>query len=240
MEVKVTAEKLEKRKKRAKRAKIILLLLIAVITFAYIILGIIYNGGRFTITLDPNFSIKSGIVMYENIETKDKKNRLYAKEVDFMDNISIKWISPNVDNEGDGAHNGDNYIAYTFYLENEGPEIMNYWMECTIDDVIRNVDEAIRIMVILNGERTVYAKPMLLTGEAEVDTEKFYSSKLPVLRERRDFKPGDIDRYTVVVWIEGDDPDCMDNLIGGEIKMHIDFREEHIEQEEKDLGEVYE
>lgn len=230
-EVKVTAKQLRNRKKRAKIAKITLIILVVLFTALYIILGIIYNGGRFTVTLDPNFSLKSGIVMYENKETKDKKHRLYAKEIDFMDNISIKWINPDVDNEADGSHNGQNYIAYTFYLENEGPEIMNYWMECTIDDVIRNVDEAVRIMVILNGERTVYAKPMLLTGEAEEDTEKFYSSKLPILRERKDFKPGDVDKYTIVVWIEGDDPDCVDAIIGGEIKMHIDFREEHIEQE---------
>ena len=240
MEVKVTAKKLKNRKERAKRAKIILIILIVLFTIAYIILGIIYNGGRFTITLDPNFSIKSGIVMYENIETKDKKNRLYAKEIDFMDNISIKWINPDVDNEGDGSHNGQNYIAYTFYLENEGPEVMDYWMECTIDDVIRNVDEAVRIMVIQNGEKTVYAKPMLLTGEAEEGTEKFYSSNINILRERKSFSPGNIDKYTIVVWIEGDDPDCMDNLIGGEIKMHIDFREEHIKQEDGKEGEVYE
>lgn len=231
-EVKVTAKKLKSRKKRAKVAKITLIILIILATVTYLILGIIYNGGKFTVTLDPNFSIKSGIVMYENIETKDKKNRLYAKEIDFMDNISIKWINPNIDNESDGSHNGDNYIAYTFYLENEGPEIMNYWMECTIDDVIKNVDEAVRIMVILNGERTVYAKPALLTGEAEEGTEKFYSSTLPILRERKNFNPGDIDKYTIVIWIEGDDPDCVNALIGGEIKMHVDFMEEHTMQKE--------
>ena len=232
MDVKVTAKKLKNRKKFAKIAKIVLIVLIVLLTLAYFVLGIVYNGGRFTVTLDPNFSLKSGIVMYESKETKDKKNRLYAKDIDFMDNISIDWISADVDNEGDGAHNGPNYIAYTFYLENQGPEVMNYWMEATIDDVIKNVDEAIRIMVILNGEKVVYAKPMLLTGEAEKDTEKFYSDKYPVLRERKDFKPGDIDKYTIVIWLEGDDPDCVDAILGGEIKMHVDFREEHIEQEE--------
>ena len=125
MEVKVTAKKLKNRKKRAKIGKIVLISLIVLFTILYIILGVIYNGGRFTVTLDPNFSIKSGIVMYENKDRKDKKNRLYAKEIDFMDNISIDWINPNVDNEGDGSHNGQNYIAYTFYLENEGTEAMN-------------------------------------------------------------------------------------------------------------------
>lgn len=232
MEVKVTAKKLKNRKRRAKIAKIVLIVLIILLTLIYLVLGIVYNGGRFTITLDPNFSLKSGIVMYESKENKDKKNRLYAKEIDFMDNISVNWINPDIDNEADGSHNGQNYIAYTFYLENQGPEVLNYWMEATIDDVIKSVDEAVRIMVILNGEKSIYAKPMLLTGDAEEGTLKFNSDKYPVLRQRKDFKPGDIDKYTIVVWLEGDDPDCVDAIIGGELKMHIDFREEHIEQEE--------
>lgn len=227
----ITADKLRKRKKTSKIARIIVLILLILFSFAYIILGIIYNGGRFTITLDPSFALESGIVLYENKEIKDKKNKLYASEIDFMDNISVKWIDPNVDNAGDGAHNGENYIAYTFYLENEGKETLNYWMECTIDDVIRNVDEAVRIMIFQNGQPTIYAKENSLTKEPEPDTEKFYSSTLPVLRERKDFTPGSVDKYTIVIWLEGDDPDCVDALIGGEIKMHMDIREEHIEQE---------
>lgn len=227
----ITADKLRKRKKTSKIARIIVLILLILFSFAYIILGIIYNGGRFTITLDPSFALESGIVLYENKEIKDKKNKLYASEIDFMDNISVKWIDPNVDNAIDGAHNGENYIAYTFYLENEGKETLNYWMECTIDDVIRNVDEAVRIMIFQNGQPTIYAKENSLTKEPELDTEKFYSSTLPVLRERKDFTPGSVDKYTIVIWLEGDDPDCVDALIGGEIKMHMDIREEHIEQE---------
>ena len=65
--VKVTAEGLKKRKSRAKKARIILLILIIIFTLLYIVLGLIYNGGRFTITLDPNFSSKSGIVSLEKI-----------------------------------------------------------------------------------------------------------------------------------------------------------------------------
>ena len=29
-------------------------------------------------------------------------------------------------------------------------------------------------------------------------------------------------------WIEGDDPECKNDLLGGEIKMHIDITEEHL------------
>lgn len=231
--VKLTAKKLKNRKKRTQIAKITLTILIIVLTFTYFIMAVIYNGGRFTVTLDPNFSQKSGIVMYESKEAKENKSKLYAKELDYMDNISINWINEDIDNEKDGSHNGDSYIAYTFYLENQGTETMNYWMECVIDDVIRNVDEAIRIMVILNGEKTVYAKPQSLTGDNEIGTEKFYSSNLPVLRERKNFKSGEIDKYTIVIWLEGDDNDCVDTLIGGEIKLHVDIKENHIEQKNK-------
>ena len=34
--------------------------------------------------------------------------------------------------------------------------------------------------------------------------------------------PGDVHKYTVVIWLEGDDPDCSDELIGGHAGM--DFR----------------
>ena len=83
-------------------------------------------------------------------------------------------------------------------------------------------------MNILNGNKTVYAKKNSLTGANERDTEMFYSDELAVLRQRKDFKPGDVDKYTVVIWLEGDDPDCVDAIIGGEIKMHMDIVEEHL------------
>ena len=226
----VTADKLKKRKKKFKIARILILILIVLLTMVYFILGIIYNGGRFTITLDNNFSLESGITLYESLNNKSKTTKLYANNMDFMDNISIKWLDTNIDNEKDGAHNGDNYIAYTFYVANEGKEVLNYWSELYIDDVIRNVDEAIRIIIYQNGERTVYAKKNSVTGKAEDGTEMFYRDELPVLRNRKNFKPGDIDKYTIVIFLEGDDPDCVNDLIGGEIKMHLDIREEHIEQ----------
>ncbi len=224
----VKADKLERRKKINKWLKRVSLVLMIIFAFLYIILAIIYNGGNFTITLDPTFAADTGIILYENHEKKEKKNRLYAKEIDSMDNISVKWIPDNINDEKDGAHNGENYIAYTFYLENEGSEDVNYWVECTIDDVIRKIDEAVRIMVILNGEKVIYAKENSVTKQTEEGTEKFYKEKTPILRQRENFKPGEIDKYTIVIWIEGDDPDCVDALIGGEIKMHLDIRDEHI------------
>lgn len=229
--IKVTANKLRKRKKLVKIAKITLLALLVLFTITYIILGIIYKGGRFTITLDNNFSIESGITLYESMNNKSKTTRLYASDIDFMDNISINWIPSNIDSASDGGpHNGENYIAYTFYIANEGKEELNYWQEVHIDDVIKNVDEAVRIMIYQNGQKTVYAKKNSVTKQKEKGTEPFYSKDVAVLKERKSFKPGDVDKYTIVIWIEGEDSDCVNELLGGEIKMHMDIREEHKKQ----------
>ena len=144
-----------------------------------------------------------------------------------MDNISIDWIPSNINNESDGSHNGDNYIAYTFYVANQGNESIDYWYSIIIDDVIKNVDEAVRVMIFLNDEKTVYAKKNSYTGMEEKDTKSFYADDEAVLENRKGFAPGDIDKFTVVIWLEGDDPDCVDSILGGEIKMHMEIREEH-------------
>ena len=57
-----------------------------------------------------------------------------------------------------------------------------------------------------------------------------------MLEKTENFKVGDIDKYTIVIWVEGDDPECTDDLIGGEIKMHMTLTEEHIAQDEQNTN----
>ena len=39
-----------------------------------------------------------------------------------------------------------------------------------------------------------------------------------------DFKPDQVDKYTVVIWLEGWDPECIDNIKGGVVKMSMNFK----------------
>ena len=205
--VEVEAQKVYKRKLFIKVVKIAFLLLLILISIIYLFLYIVYAGGRFTVSLDKNMSNRKNVFLSENGSLKNKARELSADTIEYMDNISIKWLPDSIDKEKTGAHNGDNYIAYTFYVINSGKEKVNYWYEIDIDDTIKNVDEAIRIMIYRNGEATVYAKKSKETGKAEPNTKKFVSSKIAVLEQRKNFKPNSKDRYTVVVWIEGDDPE---------------------------------
>lgn len=231
-EVIVKADKIKNRKKRVKVTKIMVSVLFVSLIFIFILLSLVYKGGSFTVTLDDRLAKDSNVFIYEDDIERDGKRKLSARELEFMDNISINWIPSDIDNYN-GSHNGDNYIAYTFYIENEGKDVVNYWYSIIIDDVIKNVDEAARVMVYLNGNRTVYAKVNSVTKEPEENTKVFYDEKTAVLENRKDFKPGDIDKFTIVIWLEGDDPDCTDSILGGEIKMHMEIREEYIDDKKE-------
>jgi hypothetical protein len=232
-EVEVKAQKIYKREVIKKITKIALLLLLIIISIIYLVLYVAYQSGRFTVSLDKNLSNQKNVYLSEQGNVKERTRHLTAETVDYMDNISINWLPENIDTESDGAHNGDNYIAYTFYVVNGGNESVHYWFEIDVDDSIKRVDEAIRIMIYRNGSPVVYAKKNETTGKAEPDTKMFVSDSIAVLEQRKNFKPKSKDKYTVVVWIEGDDPECKNDLLGGEIKMHIDITEEHLSGKKK-------
>ena len=233
-EVIVTADKVNKRKKTFKIVRKALFILLIFLIVLYVILDVIYSEGKFTVILDSNETLESGLAIFDSLNNSHGKRKLEATPIKFMDNISYRWIPENVDTEADGSHNGQNYIAYSFYVENQGDEVLNYHYELYVDDVIKNVDEAIRIRIYRNGVDTTYAKRNSLDNEPERDTEPFKEIKTAegvIISEKvANFNPDDLDRYTILVWIEGDDPDCTDALLGGEIKMHMVITEEHIYQ----------
>ena len=230
-EVIVTADTIKKRKKAFLKTKVVIGLLILVFLLIFTILGIVFNVNKFTITLDNKLQDEKGIILYSNPNEKAHQRKLFASALNDMDNISYDWIPKDVHTSSNGgSHNGDNYIAYTFYIENEGEVSVNYWYSIIIDDVIKRVDEAVRVIVFLNDEETVYAKINNETGEAEKNTEPFYKDDVVVLKSQNDFKVGDVDKFTIVIYLEGDDPDCLNDIIGGEIKMHMEIREEHLDE----------
>ena len=234
-QITLNSEKIKKREQRIKILKITILLILLFLIILYFTLRVVFELGDFTVSLDPQLQEKSGLVMYEKLSEKQNKKILKAEKLEYMDNICVKWLPENL-TEAEGSHNGENYLAYTFYLENQGVDPINYWYKVVSDDVIKNVDKAIRIMIIRNDEKIIYAKANETTGEAEIVgdeiTTKFYNDKELILKQRENMQPGEIDKFTIVIFLEGDDPDCTDELIGGEMKMHMEITEEHTAPEE--------
>ena len=227
-QVKLSTEKLKREKKFKKFLRIALIIIILLLLLLYFVVGIIYNSGNFSVTLDRNLYFRKGLIVYDDPDYKVYRTELYAEAPQTFDNVSYKWLPLDIDESSNGSHNGKNYLAYTFYIENLGEEVSDYWSEVVIDDVIKNVDDAIRIRIYRNGEYVTYAK-LAHNGEAEPETVPFESDKYVALNHVENFEPGDIDKYTIVIWIEGADPECTDNILGGELKVHMDFNSEHVD-----------
>ncbi|MDD2377690.1 MAG: hypothetical protein PHD10_03915 [Bacilli bacterium] len=222
--VKVTAEQLYRRKLLMKILKMAFLILLLLFAIIYLILYVVNSGGYFTITLDRNLRYKSSIKMSSNSNFGELETIIKVKSLEYMDNITESWIPPDI-NEKEGNNSKDNYLAYTFFIKNEGESQIDYIREIKIESVIKNVDEAARVALYFNDEKKVYAKRNA-SGEPEKGTIKFISNHQVLKEKRKKFKPGEVDKYTIVIWLEGNDEDCVDDIIGGEMKMSMLITEE--------------
>jgi len=223
--VKTTAKEMYRKKLMTRIATIIIAFLLLFLSLIYCILYVVNTEGNFTISLDPNLRSNQNIVMSPTLDFTNATLVLEAKSLDYMDNISEKWLPSDID-EIEGAHNGSSYIAYTFFIKNKGEKTTKYVVSIDILSVIKNVDDAVRVAVFTNGEKKVYAKADNKTNEAVPGTIKFDSDSQVMYKLRSDFKAGTVDKYTVVIWLEGDDPECVDDILGGEMKMKMSFGED--------------
>lgn len=218
-----TTDKLKKEKKLKKKFKLAVILLLLLLLILYFVMGIVYNNGNFSITLDKNLYLDNGIIIYDDFQYKVYRTELLAKAPETFNSIKEIWLPEEIKDYEGGSHNGDSYLVYTFYIENTGDEVAGYTREVIIDDVIKNVDAAIRVRIYKNGEYLTYAK-LSSEGEVEPNTVPFVDDKIIMSEDVTNFKPNDIDKYTIVLWIEGEDPDCTDNILGGEFKVRMNFK----------------
>ena len=218
--VKVTAEKVYRRKFFTRIVKMALLVLLLFFSILYLILYVVNSNGYFTIKLDKNLKSERHILLSSDSEFSAETVEIKVKGLEYMDNITEGWIPFDSLRSKEGDNSEDNYIAYTFFVKNDGKEDVSYKSKIVIESVIKNVDEAVRVALYTNGEKKVYAKKAK-NGKAEPNTISFFSNHLIMQQDRDNIKPGVIDRYTVIVWLEGKDPECIDDIIGGEMKMSM-------------------
>lgn len=218
--IKVKAEKIYKRKFFSRIVKMSLLVLLLFFSILYLILYVVNSNGYFTIKLDKNLKAERHILLSSDSEFSAETVEIKVKGLEYMDNITESWIPIDEVTQKEGDNSADNYIAYTFFIKNDGENKVDYKNKIVIESVIKNVDDAVRVAVFTNGEKKVYAKKAK-DGKEEPNTIAFLSNHLIMEQERNGLEPGQIDRYTILVWLEGKDPECIDDIIGGEMKMSM-------------------
>lgn len=201
------------------RMHLLLLGLLLAVAVLFIVAFAQEKMGNFTINLNRLELYRKGISIADNGNFDGATARLVANTVQDATNISIDDIPADVDGV-DGGHNGKNYMAYTYYVRNAGKEDLGYIASITLDSCAKGAEKAVRIAVYQNGERIVYAAPAD-DGGTEDGCENFLSDKIVCQYENKDFLVGNVDRYTIVIWMEGDDPDCVDAIIGGSVQFSM-------------------
>ncbi len=212
--VRVEAKDLRRRKIMLRVGAIVLLIAVLLLALMYFINDYLNRAGRFTVdVMEPG-----SLSISDNRDFNDPTTYLMGEPYDQMDNITEEWLPADID-EHDGAHNGKDYIAYTFYARNVGEETIGYRAYIDILSSYKHAEEAIRVKIYKNGEPTLYAMRRTDNNEPEPGTVPFYSDTRVMDQTYTGFVPGQTDKYTVVIWLEGWDPECVNNILEGSVKM---------------------
>lgn len=204
---------------RMDRMHIILLVLVILVGVLFIMAFMQEKMGNFTINLNRLELYRKGIAISATGNFDEPTARLSVEAVQDATNITLSDLPEDLD-EIDGNHNGRNYMAYTYYVRNAGKEDVNYVANITLDSCSKGAEEAVRVAVWRNGERMVYAKPAA-DGSAEDGCENFISDKLVCSYIEEQFLVGNVDKYTIVIWMEGEDPECVDAIVGGSVQFSM-------------------
>ena len=226
-------------KKRRKILGIILGAVTAVLAILFIISMLVTKWGDLVIEIDRP-AVAKGFTLSESKDFESKSVSLSAKQALDVTNITYNWLPTDLDTSKDGEHNGENYVAYTFYLRNDGEETIDYDAVLDVTGVAKSADEAVRVMVYKNGEPSIYAKGRYDDREQpETDATKFESDTVVMSAKSTDFKAGDVDKYTVVIWIEGNDSECIDDIRDGYVRMRMLFKLDDPDATQSPFGDYY-
>ena len=112
---------------------------------------------------------------------------------------------------------------------------MGYDMTVEIVDSVGKAIDVLRVMLI-EGDKTtaegeIFAKPEDEAGKAHLiannityETKDFISDEIVLKKTVEGFEVGGVVKYTVVLWLEGWDVACTDELFGDRLKMRINIQ----------------
>ena len=223
-QVKNTLRRTAAEVKRYRILKKIVPALIAIIIMALIIVyivSVLYSKyGSFTVSVLKYDAMKYALTLSDTPDFYENTSRLNSKASTDITNIDGNTLPVDLDNVN-GEHSGDNYAAYTFYCKNAGTETVTYRYQLYIANMTRDIEKAIRVRLYVNGEPVTYARTASDGSGPEPGTTEFKTETVIAESDIENFAPGDVTKYTVVIWLEGNDPDCLDHLIGGEFKIDM-------------------
>lgn len=243
----------ERRYRRKMKISIGLFISALILAILLLIAYLGLNVGHYTIVVSDTYKVLS--ISEDPTVESGRTTRLNAKKVVDAFHYSADALPNDIDRDNaligasyNASHNGDNYLAYTFYVKNVGDVKAKYSTEIVATDKVNDIYDFLRVRVYREGVVKTYAKgtsdeayikdadgiytrePRECIGRSTLthndDLDKDWnvcSATKPINNQRAeqfvtdDTIMSDMDyidaqeivRYTVVIWIEGDDPECV-------------------------------
>ncbi len=222
-------------------------IIVALLLIAYVCSVLFNRYGSFTVSVTEVNNQNYSLALSESDTFTQQTSRLNSKAVKSITNISGTTLPVSLNDEG-GEHNGENYVAYTFFLKNTGTTTCSYKYDLIVTSATLGIENAARVRLYYNKDYYKSATDVITTdgsytdfakaktggnGDPEIDSDEdgnptrvmtnFASNATVTQSIVKDFAPGDIAKITVVIWLEGDDPDCTDDILGGQLKLDMLF-----------------
>lgn len=184
------------------------------------------------------------LFLSETVGFEDPLTVLTAKGVDNFDNTTYNWLDFDFISAVDGSSNSPRHLGYSFYVCNMSTSMVHYNAKLTIERMYKNVDKALWVKVIetrydTEGKPivsdTVYAAPVTGSVDRQQETAladpirggiipvNFTSNSTVFDYDVRNVRSMEIVRYTIVLWLEGEDPDCSDEIKLGSMRLSLNF-----------------
>ncbi|MFA5449016.1 MAG: hypothetical protein WC292_01060 [Clostridia bacterium] len=226
---------------KQKRKKLVnLIIAILAILSLIIILVTVYgqNVGNFVVAVETD--VQLALALSETPDFENQTSRLAAIGLKDQTHATYSDIPEDI-SEGYGSQNDEEnkrYFAYSFYIKNTSKTILNYTAEIIFNKATQGAESALRVMVIKNDEMSIYAKakeyPLSEVGQPEdhlgtgiqvnYTTIPFLSVVTIMRQSETHFPSGAVNKYTIVMWLEGWDRECTDDIKGATMKMEMRFK----------------
>lgn len=221
------------------------------ITSLLIILAMLLGNesGNFVFQVQEG-EIDKSISITDDLENGELTNRLIAEgQKNWVDTTVTHFLGDNYQSQytalqsltSKGGRNvlfdaeEQGYVyAYTFYIVNTGSSLMELEIEMSMSNITKGMDNAIRVMTFNENEANVniyqkadkqeqqYPGYYLKRPTNFVSNNTVYNED--VFLQASSGSNRNYLKYSVLVWLEGNDPECTNDIMGGTIKFAVNIR----------------
>ena len=211
---------------------LLVIVLIGFSTYVGLVIFIKNETGNFYVS--PEVNNRSGITLSDDMSFPSFFSRIKIESNVDKNNMTYDAIKLDEIFQSDGQYIDleQGYLAYTFYIRNVGTETItvDYYMRCT--EIYNSMDEYVRILII--EDDTTYRMYQKADLPNEDNNMPLYNglplgldfeSQTIIFSDSFDkFKPGEVKRFRVIIWLEKQDPDINDDFQSGNIKVQLNFK----------------